>query len=97
MLSASLRSLFHLEPRLNASSETRSGLSRDGAGRWGLGLVVVVAPSDAQCFADQVDDEFVRRIVMTRLVDGDDALAADTEITSQLTAIGRGCAAGGAQ
>ena len=56
-----------------------------------------LAPSDAQCFADQVDDELLRRIVMTRLVDGDDALAADTEIASQLTAIGRDCAAGGAQ
>ena len=56
-----------------------------------------LAGPDAQCFADRVDDELIRRIVMTRLVDGDDALAADTEITSQLTTIGRECTAAGAQ
>ena len=51
----------------------------------------------AGCFAAQLDESLLRDIVMTRLVDGDAALADDTEVASQLTAIGRACAAGGAQ
>jgi len=51
----------------------------------------------AECFKEQLDDGLLREIVMTRLVEGDEAFVDDAEITSQLTAIGRTCAAGGAQ
>lgn len=49
----------------------------------------------AECFAAGLDDELLRDIVMTRVVDGDEAFADDTELTAQLTAIGRTCAAEG--
>lgn len=50
----------------------------------------------AECFAAQLDDNLLRDIVMTRLVDGDAAFADTPEITAQLTNIGRTCAADGA-
>lgn len=49
----------------------------------------------ADCFTAGLDDALVREVVMTQLVDGDEALAEHSEITSQLTALGRACAAGG--
>lgn len=50
-----------------------------------------------ECFKDQLDDGLLREIMMTRLIDGDEAFTNKPEITTQLTAIGRTCAATSAQ
>jgi hypothetical protein len=50
----------------------------------------------AECFAAELDDALVRDMVMTRLLEGDEALV-DSELTARLTAIGLACAAGAGQ
>jgi hypothetical protein len=48
-----------------------------------------------ECFKGKLDEELLRDIVVTRLVDGDTAFAEKPEITVKLTEIGRACAAAG--
>lgn len=45
-----------------------------------------------ECFQAKLDDELLREIVMTQLVEGDAAFAGKPEITAKLMEIGRSCA-----
>ena len=44
-----------------------------------------------ECFEGQLDDELLREIVMTRLVEGDAAFTEKPEISARLMEIGRSC------
>jgi hypothetical protein len=48
-----------------------------------------------ECFKGKLDEELLREIVVTRVIDGDSAFAEKPEITAKLTEIGRACAAAG--
>jgi hypothetical protein len=45
-----------------------------------------------ECFTGKLDEELLREIVVTRLVEGDAAFAEKPKITAKLTEIGRSCA-----
>lgn len=45
-----------------------------------------------ECFEGKLDDELLREIVVTRLVEGDVAFTEKPEITARLMEIGRSCA-----
>jgi len=45
-----------------------------------------------ECFQAKLDDDLLRDVVMTRLVDGDAAFAGRPELTAKLMEIGRSCA-----
>lgn len=45
----------------------------------------------SECFTEHLDEALVREVVMTRLIDGDQALADNPDIPARLTAIGRAC------
>jgi hypothetical protein len=45
-----------------------------------------------ECFEERLDDDLLRQILMTRLVDGDTAFADMPEVTARLNEIGWSCA-----
>ena len=47
-----------------------------------------------ECFQGRLDEELLREIVVTRIVEGDAAFAGKPEISAKLMEIGRSCAVG---
>jgi hypothetical protein len=49
----------------------------------------------AECFKEQLSEDLLQEILMTRLVEGDQAFADKPEIAAELSSIGSACAFGG--
>jgi hypothetical protein len=50
-----------------------------------------LSDEDAECLGDAFSDDFLRRIMVTSLVEGDDALEEDQELTGELLSVFSEC------